>query len=1130
MNPFDLTRYDIFSDTLKVWSEDVTPDKMIYTTYMGRQILCLANPELFFEFESHERIHHFYFSPSKNDRKTPIHGLSEFEQPFAVQELNKMMTEIDWSYRGISYFLYYINHFNTGFCDPINVQKIFKTNESVMNICKNKLTFENDILSKSKRHIIYYIIGKMWDVANRSTMICAGELSDVFMLDIDTGHEGYSDSYDIFIKLCEDNGVKWTELCTGRSKNNGRHVYFNYQKFYVGEGDKRSLSPTHFCYLRTKDGNIREIGWDIRNSGTGLNALGVFYHENRKEWSAMHFIYPPYQKVGLYDDDFEDSDDIKYVSLTPHMSWLSDECFERGFVHYDARIFQYLFMSREIYEDKDGKYRVKEFTLDECTAFLERRKSEKDKKKIADTKNKINSRGIINKENFDIIRNIFKHFTDTDIKNASGKTWRKYMAAIKNAVYGNKIDEMARDFYWKHCYPFVDADIKKDLSRTVNQRRAAEKLHEMELDEKWSEITCTENQYPTLTGVINTLLKKVKKTDQIKELNDLLKEIRYLCKRNPQDPFEFQERVNALKFETIHTIDELEIRRNQRDMITDILNENGRLYVLDSFEKSKFESLLNLNGTLQDYIRIMKRTMCYVLNDGKSYYIVKTFNEHGKLETKSTLDKDYHNLEMFESKLKRVVVETILVDGKKHKLTLLDIVEKFRDYITFSNIRRDFDQQYFYNGKDVTERYLSLYNFQALSYDCNRKDEDKEEFLCFFVRLICHYCDMDDAEISKQVEIFKNTRVLSNPSVKFNVYWLSNLITDWRNKNGTSLYLYSPPGVGKTKFFEWFEEHVLSDSYCCVTDERQMNEGRFNIGFVGKLFVRIEDITANNVENIIDILKREITNTKLRREGKGVDSTNEKSFNRMLLCSNQPHFMEDRDRRFMYNNARKSDDEEYKRLFRHYFEDQNNKDYARVLYDYLVSLPSKGDQFNFIEELKSINEKPSAKNFNNRVASMSSIQRYVYDLIGSSDNSYFEKIIDGIYRVEVKEFYEHYQKANTNHKLNKANFVKEICNMFGNEKYVIVKPYSRTKRDHFIFENLKNAFEYFFKTRNLMDRFNLLLTANDMEEMLVAEIEQDERTITVRLDKLKAIAMESDQSKRLSMIQSLEDELLWLSK
>ena len=1136
-------KYDVYRDNLKVWIDDKTEDKRVYTTYMGRQILTLANPKLFFNPDC--CMPGFHFTVTRyEDRKTPQFGVSENMQPYELEEMNRIMQDFNFTKRGIKFFLYEVNNLTPILNKRINLQNDLKFKGTIFELCERLPGFQfepikdsnathpdsKEVLIEVHRPIIYHIIGQMWDVKRRNLMILAGVKSNVVILDIDTKENEYS--YDIFVKLCADNGIDHEKFCTGRSKSGGYHVYFNFVDMLVKDKDGHTMrGPVKFANLITKDGKSINTAWDLRSIGHGTHALGVFYHEDRKEWSGINFIIPPYVDITV-EDELEEQTIVTQTSTLGYIT-SPDIILEdgRSVVYKDTAVLVSLFKNNVIHEDEDGKFYCPDISCEEVKQFFEVAEYNVGPTESPIKKNPLNSRKIIKDISaFELVRKIFDHYDDEYYRTQTRSSWVYNMSAIKNSLVNDPVlSEVALKYYWSKCKPYVEA-----------HKHISEAKHQTELELEWIKIDCESDFYPTLHGVVRKLISICQNNNKRKILVNLRKQVFDLIKKEPQDPFLFQQRINSLTFKTFDTVSRLEISGNQKDMTTDIINEDGNLYLLDSTKKEKFSELFEMNEvkghTLQQILSKIKRTMCYVQNNGKSFYIIKDFEpfvytdsdgnlrKEDQLKIITSLDKEYHSTEKFEEmrQLKKAEVAVIKVDGKEKKITLFNIIDKFRSYITFNNMTRDFSQQYSFNGTDISERYLSLYRFQALHYQNERKDEEKEDFMNFFIRIIGHMADLKDEEIAVEIDNFKNRRDYTNPTVKFIIYWLSNMITDWRTKNGTSLYITSSPGSGKTKFFEWFEQHIIGDAYCCATNENEIVNNKFNSLLIGKLLVRVEEIKPDKVCDSIDILKQEITNVKNRREQKGIDAFEEKTFNRMVLMSNDAHYMGDEDRRFLYLNARQTDSAEYKEKFQYYYERTENKDFARVLYNYLITLQSRERQFRFIDELRKINEKPTQKNLLQRICSMSPLQRYLYDIISNREFE-FTKIHDSIHRVEVKGFHEHYQKYNTNHKLNKANFQSQVAAAFGGEKYVIVKPYSTSKRDHFIFENLKRALEYFFKKRNMLDKFSALCADDEIEMEIAEEIPKDERVIKLTMDQLKSLVYENREESRLRLLQAFED-------
>lgn len=194
--------------------------------------------------------------------------------------------------------------------------------------------------------------------------------------------------------------------------------------------------------------------------------------------------------------------------------------------------------------------------------------------------------------------------------------------------------------------------------------------------------------------------------------------------------------------------------------------------------------------------------------------------------------------------------------------------------------------------------------------------------------------------------------------------WFAHMVQHPERKSFMPTFI-SMPGAGKTSVYELLEKIFGSDK--CLNTSTPATDvwGPFNGLMAGKFLVCIDDpeIVDNNFHEQIKTL---ITRDTLRIQRKGVDSFVEKSYVRLLGCTNKENGFMREERQGRRTLTIRSSDEKIGDLvyFKRIYALMDNRDTLKTFYEHLKNLPDVPAEFRLPEktdyqkQLTQLTEKP----------------------------------------------------------------------------------------------------------------------------------------------------------------------------
>lgn len=252
----------------------------------------------------------------------------------------------------------------------------------------------------------------------------------------------------------------------------------------------------------------------------------------------------------------------------------------------------------------------------------------------------------------------------------------------------------------------------------------------------------------------------------------------------------------------------------------------------------------------------------------------------------------------------------------------------------------------------------------------------------------------------------------------------------------TSIVLQSNEGCGKDTFLNWFGNAILGKKYYVNTESIDLIFGRFNGLIQDKVLIVINETSGKDTFQLSDKIKASITNEVNTIEKKGYESfTNTNCISYVFLSNNKnPVKVSENDRRFVIFecNSKIANNNEY---FTALNKEIESKQYDKIFYDYLMSLPIDGYDFT--------NNRPKTNAYNNiKEATKSPIISFYEDLIFKYEDSF---LING---ADLYSKFTTFLKSNNfNYEYNNTKFGIELKQY---ETYIIK---TRTKKG--IYYNIK---------------------------------------------------------------------------
>lgn len=212
----------------------------------------------------------------------------------------------------------------------------------------------------------------------------------------------------------------------------------------------------------------------------------------------------------------------------------------------------------------------------------------------------------------------------------------------------------------------------------------------------------------------------------------------------------------------------------------------------------------------------------------------------------------------------------------------------------------------------------------------------------------CEKLNIDIKNI-KETKIYKHIEKLCGNDEKVIDYFLMVLSRKVKNPTkltNTAIIMKSEEGAGKDTFFNWFGNDILGEKYYFNDSDLNLIFGTFNASLNNKILIVMNEASRKETANILERIKDRITKVTNNIEFKGFDPIQQTNCATLILLTNNdnPINITPTNRRFTVWECDNSicNNKEYFDALR---EELNNKSYAKLFYDYFMSLES--DDYDF---------------------------------------------------------------------------------------------------------------------------------------------------------------------------------------
>ena len=514
------------------------------------------------------------------------------------------------------------------------------------------------------------------------------------------------------------------------------------------------------------------------------------------------------------------------------------------------------------------------------------------------------------------------------------------------------------------------------------------------------------------------------------------------------------------------------------DLETEIWNfEKNIPYMIDLNDGLTYSSMKDCaTWRLEDAVKWVKHTLVYMTNGGDPYYITKNIAEN--------------EAKVIDVKLERrspKKMQTVLSDCKirvraesegKGKVTLWDVVEAFRVYITYDRETFSFvhTNNRYVKGRD------SLFN---TSKQCVGATIPYHDVL---------NKDQQDKAIEGIKEIISTLvgcpKKYDDPRFILAMDWLSDMLCNPMKKPGIMPYLYSHEhGAGKSKFFEFLSDFVIGDYYS--TTMFLSNFEKFNSIIEKKLFIFISEANRSDQIKYETQIKSAITDGKTTIERKGYDSFMAVVSARIAMAANVESLIDAENRRNMLWEPVFNKSEEYITMYKEVFESDRSKYYGAVFYTYLTeqhAITTK--DFRFALQAIPINQTVESMIYGSLHPILKSVVEQIRE--GDKESLFIDPTCTDELAIVGKLLVDKIH-TDTGTKYTPELIEKQFRKVFrkDGEMYYDYKKCLRngSRVCHFVFNNWKESAEVLFSNLKLTNMYNKLMKSemSELANELIAE-------------------------------------------
>lgn len=273
--------------------------------------------------------------------------------------------------------------------------------------------------------------------------------------------------------------------------------------------------------------------------------------------------------------------------------------------------------------------------------------------------------------------------------------------------------------------------------------------------------------------------------------------------------------------------------------------------------------------------------------------------------------------------------------------------------------------------------------YKRMGYYTNAADCPKDEYNMYVPPEASFIpANKDSVSVSHIQPIIDHINLLTDevdsplkPGSDFALDFLAHIIQKPDELAGMALLFYGQEGVGKDIIFDWFGDYVLgSHLYNKPGNIANVFKG-FNAKMKGKQLIHTDEIDSRTIKLHIENLKRIITSGKIEIEKKGKDATEEKSYTRFIMTTNNRDALQisPTDRRFVvfHSSSAKVSDMAYFKTLLEFIKKPTS---IRYFYEFLMQRDIS--KFNHTN-------RPKTKLYNEmRKSSIDPIMQWIHDSDG----------------------------------------------------------------------------------------------------------------------------------------------------
>lgn len=312
---------------------------------------------------------------------------------------------------------------------------------------------------------------------------------------------------------------------------------------------------------------------------------------------------------------------------------------------------------------------------------------------------------------------------------------------------------------------------------------------------------------------------------------------------------------------------------------------------------------------IKDIINWAKKTIFYIDNNGKPFWVVKGRKFEGiePIIVKKISDP------YFNEKIKVINndnKEEITTIEKIIKKNILEIYCETLEFIPFCD------------KTPITPEFDIYNSFDGFKYKYNENFIIKKNKLNYILNHI------------KKVLAGNN-----NKNYEYLLNWMAWIIQKPNKKTGVCCVFISEQGTGKNIFFEWFGKNIIGKKYYLYINNINNLVNRFNSETMDKLFTILDEMQMyDRHQKYQDQLKSIITETQRRIENKGMEPFLTNDYNNYVMFTNNdnPVHLDNSDRRYaMFNvsSCYKGNKEYYDKLY----SELQNEEIQETFYHFLVN-------------------------------------------------------------------------------------------------------------------------------------------------------------------------------------------------